>query len=163
MPRRKGRTAAMKKIVRRRRRFGHVGRGAGLAMSGAVKSLQDYRAQLAAQCNEWAAQIQAVDGALQVMGVAVPARSVGRKPVGRPAGRRGPRNGGRRGPRAGSLKEYILKVISGGRTMSVKEITAGVLAAGYPTKNQTLAKSVGIALTELPGVKKIARGKFRRT
>ena len=127
-------------------------------VGAAVGSLKSYCMELLTQRSQLDAKIAAVEQALRVMG------SPG--PRGRPAGRktivrRGGRRRGGRGPRAGSLKEHILSVISGGGIMAVKDITDGVLAAGYRTKNKTLAKSVGIALTELPGVKKVARGKFR--
>jgi len=45
--------------------------------------------------------------------------------------------------------------------MAVKDITKGVVRSGYKTKNKTLAKSVGIALTEMPTVEKVGRGQFR--
>jgi len=165
MPRRKGPRAVVKTGARRRRRFGRVARLARGGVGGAVASLQGYRAELAGQCSELTAQIQAVDAALRAMGIAVaarrgPGRPAGR-PVGRPAGAGVRRKGRGRGPRAGSLKEHILKVLTGRGIMSVKDITAGVLAGGYSTSNQTLAKSVGIALTELPNVRKVARGQFR--
>ena len=45
--------------------------------------------------------------------------------------------------------------------MAVKDITAAVLKAGYPSKSKTLAHSVGVALREMPGVVKVGRGQFR--
>jgi hypothetical protein len=158
---RKGRKAVAKRSIKRRR-VAKAKRGTRKAgVGGALSGLKTYRTQLVARRNELDAQIQAVDGALRVMGVAVTAR----RPAGRVAGRiirrRPAGKGGRRGPRAGSLKEHILGVLAGRGVMSVKDITEGVLAGGYRTKNKTLAKSVGIALTELPNVSKVARGRFR--
>ncbi len=123
--------------------------------SEAIRSLQSYRNGLLAQRAQIDRQLAAVDAAISTMGGAL-----GPAPVApaAPAARRGP---GRRGPREGSLKSYIIKVLTGRGVMSVKDITQGVLDAGYPTKNQTLAKSVGIALTSTPGVEKVGRGKFR--
>ena len=65
------------------------------------------------------------------------------------------------GPRPGSLKSVITTVLTGKGIMAVKDITAGVLKAGYKTRNKTLAKSVGIALAEMKNVAKIGRGRFR--
>jgi len=62
--------------------------------------------------------------------------------------------------RTGSLKYYIERVLAAGGTMSVKDITAAVLRAGFKTKNKTLGTSVGIALSQMPNVKKVARGKY---
>jgi hypothetical protein len=45
--------------------------------------------------------------------------------------------------------------------MAVKDITEGVRRGGYETRNKTLAKSVGIALTQMPEVDKVGRGLFR--
>lgn len=158
---RKGRKAVAKRSIKRRRvaKAKRATRKAGAG--GALSSLKTYRRQLVARRSELDAQIQAVDGALRVMGVAVAARRPPARVAGRIIRRRPVRRRGRRGPRPGSLKEYILGVLSGRGVMSVKDITGGVLAAGYKTKNKTLAKSVGIALTELPNATKVARGRFR--
>jgi len=59
------------------------------------------------------------------------------------------------------MKDYILKVLAGGRVMRVNEIAQAILDAGFKTKNQTLAKSVGIALAQMPQLKKVGRGKYR--
>lgn len=130
---------------------------AGVAQ--AVSGLQAYRKELLAQRVEFDAKLSAVDKALSAMGTSTrqsAAKSVRR--VGRPPA---VRTGRGRGLRPGSLKSYIAKVMSGGAVMPVRNIATGVLKSGYKTKNKTLAKSVGIALTEMPGVKKVARGSFR--
>ena len=149
MPRRKKRGPYAKATNGRRRgrraarMVGHYGAGMGQALS----SLKGYVAELMTQRSQLDAQIQAVEQALRVMGAPAPHAVAAPAP-------RGPRKGGRgRGPRAGSLKEFGV--------MSVAAITDGVRAAGYKTKNKTLAKSVGIALTQLPGARKVSRGKFR--
>jgi hypothetical protein len=135
-------------------------KGGAVGMHGALRSLQGYHTELVGQRNALDAQIQAVQNALAVMGMPTAyGRAPGpRRGPGRPPGR--PRAGGR-SPRAGSLKAYILDVLSGRGVMAVKDITAGVLAGGYRTKNKTLAKSVGIALTEMRNVTKVGRGRFR--
>jgi hypothetical protein len=64
--------------------------------------------------------------------------------------------------RPGSLKDFIVRVLSAASgPMSVKDIAAGVLEAGYKSKNRTLAKSVGIALAQMPEVARVRRGVFR--
>lgn len=150
--RRRKAVARGRRVARRRRaRLGGI--------SGAVRSLQSYRAELMARQAELSQQLQAVDQALAVM---EGARTVGRAAppprAARPARRRRVAGGA---VRPGSLKAYVLDVLSSGQTMAVKDITAEVLKAGYKTKNKTLAKSVGIALTQLPQVKKVGRGRFR--
>jgi hypothetical protein len=133
-------------------------------MGGAIAGIQAARAELAERRAALDAQIGALESALRTMGAGV-GGAVRRGP-GRPPGssggngRRGRRGG--RGPRAGSLKEYILKVLGGGGVMRVKDIASGVLSAGFRSKNQTLAKSVGVALRDLQGVKQVGRGQFRR-
>ncbi len=64
--------------------------------------------------------------------------------------------------RAHSLAGYIERVLAGGAAMTVKEITLAVVAAGYPTRNKTLAKSVGATLAKMPGVVKVGRGLYRK-
>lgn len=44
--------------------------------------------------------------------------------------------------------------------MAVKDVTEGVMKSGFKTKNKTLAKSVGIALTQMPMISKLGRGMF---
>lgn len=112
--------------------------------------MQTYRNDLLAQRAEIASQIDAIDRALAAMGAAT--RTAGRRPVGRPPG-------GTAGP--GSLKSCIAKVLRGhAGAMAVKDITAGVLSVGFQTRNKTLAKSVGIALGQMPDVRKVSRGMF---
>jgi hypothetical protein len=119
--------------------------------AAALKGLQAYRDDLAAQRAALEEKLDAVERALQVMGA--PSRfSAARRP-GRPAG-----SGVMR---PGSLKAHIADVLADGDTMAVKDITDAVVRSGYKTKNKTLAKSVGIALTEMPQVEKVGRGKFR--
>jgi hypothetical protein len=123
---------------------------AGAALTG----LRAYERDLLEQRSRIDQQLQAVQQAIAAMGAQPGAASAGPS---RPAGRRAA--GG--GPRPGSLKDHILQVLGAGQVMSVKDITDGVLSAGYSTRNKTLAKSVGIALAEMPQVRKVARGKFR--
>lgn len=128
-------------------------RSAAVAPGGAnvaVHALQSHCDSLIASRAQLDAEIKAVEEALRVMGATHAAK----------APRTGAPRGGRRGPRAGSLKEYIARVLSGRGVMSVKDITESVRAAGYPTRNQTLAKSVGITLTKMPEIRRVKRGHF---
>lgn len=145
----------------RRKRKATRGRGRQAASAGgmgrAVSTLQTALQELHGERSALDRQIAALSGALAAMGAAAPQmRGPGRP--GRP-GRRPAAAGA--GPRPGSLKDFIQKALGGGKTMSVKDITEAVRRGGYKTRNKTLAKSVGIALTEMPMVKKVARGKFR--
>ena len=129
-------------------------RGSGGALA-AIAGLNVYRNQLVSQRNAVDERIAAIDGALAAMGGGGGGGGGGARPIGAGSGR------GRHGPRKGSLKEYIAKVVSaGGGVMAVKDITAGVLKIGYKTRNKTLAKSVGIALTEMSNIRKVGRGQF---
>jgi hypothetical protein len=124
-----------------------------------VSTLGDARREMVAQRALLDGQITALDRALAAMGSPV-RRGPGRPRVARVAPR--PGRGGRRGRRAGSLKEFIARVLrTTGAAMAVKDVTAGVRKAGYATRNKTLAKSVGIALTQMPEVRKVKRGQFR--
>lgn len=136
-------------VSRPRKLGGRVGMIAGMPNAGvALGSLQAYAQQLVAHRAQIEAQLTAVQQALQAMGSA----AVIRRGPGRPRGG---------GPRPGSLKDHIARVMGGRGVMTVKDITDGVIASGYDTKNKTLAKSVGIALTEMPNVAKLSRGKFQ--
>jgi hypothetical protein len=139
-----------KKVKRAKRRPRRAPAAAGASgLQTAINGLNQYRQRLLDERTAIDERLSAIDSALQAMGTAPPA------PRGRRAG--GP---GRR-PRAGSLKDYIRRVMAGGGVMSVKDITEGVLRAGYKTRNKTLAKSVGIALTQMGDVRKVRRGQFR--
>lgn len=147
----------MPRMARKGGRRGRPRRNAGPDFSGVLGNLQAAERALTVQRSDIDSKIAAIQQAIRAMG--------GAAAVGSPAAVRvaaaGPGRG-RRGPRAGSLKEYILKVLTAaGGAMAVKDITAGVLKAGFKTRNKTLAKSVGIALTQTPGVVKVGRGRFR--
>jgi len=144
-----------RRVVRvKRRRFrrataqpGHV-LPAGAA--AATAQLRAYRDQLAAQRAELDAQLVAIDDALAMLDgtVGVATQRVARR-------RRG-------GTRAGSLKDFIVRVLRGRvRPLSVMDITAAVRKAGYATMNRTLDKSVGNALAAIPQAVRVARGQYR--
>lgn len=134
------------------------GRRAG-RVGGAIAGIRAARDELATQRDALDTQIQALDAALRTVGGGVSTGGGGAGGRGR-RGRRGPRPG--RGPRAGSLKDHIVKVLNrAGGAMRVKDIATAVVSSGYKSKNKTLAKSVGVALRDLRGVKRVGRGRFR--
>ena len=128
------------------RAAGSPGPGVGDHRS-VVRHMQAYRAKLVSERDALTRQLEAIDRALATMG--------GASPAGRPRGKAAA------GGRPGSLKDHITRVLeSTGQPMRVAEITDSVLASGFQTKNQTLAKSVGVALTQMSNVKKVSRGVF---
>ena len=142
------------------RKTRNVGRGNGrISRVGpqlVMQNLAGYRRHLVAQREELDGKISAIETAMTAMGSA----TMFAAPSGAGGARRGRPPGG--GFRSGSLKEHIQGVLTNsGDIMAVKDITAGVLKSGYRSKNKTLAKSVGIALTEMKRVKKVGRGQFQ--
>jgi hypothetical protein len=168
---------------------GTRGRSSGSGMLTAVRHLQNLHSSLLKQQRELESKIDAIAAAISAVGStaaasldlgsaapragrratggrAIEGRATGgRAAAGRGAGRRGRAGADKGGSpfRPGSLKEYIMGVLrtAGGKPMAVKDITQGVMDSGFETSNKTLAKSVGIALTQMPGVKKSGRGRFR--
>jgi uncharacterized C2H2 Zn-finger protein len=139
------------KVRRARRPMKRARRTPRSGATPLLRQMQAYRNDLLAQRAQVISKIDAIDKALAAMGGT--ARVPARKPA---RGRRG------RTMRPGSLKSYIQRVLQGhGGAMAVKDVTAGVLSAGFRTKNKTLAKSVGIALGQMPTVRKVSRGMFR--
>lgn len=139
-----------------------MGRPAGPIGGSVVGSLTVAMNELVAQRAALDAQIASLQGMISTMGGVAPAGPRAAAAAAAPVAAAGR---GRRGrpPRSGSLKEFILKVLTAaGDVMAVKDIAEGVVKAGYKSKNQTLAKSVGIALRELSAqVQKVGRGRFR--
>jgi hypothetical protein len=115
-----------------------------------VNQMQSYRGELLSQRAAVDGQIEAIERAIAAFGAPAPRASAAAK---------GPR--GRRGPREGSLKTYIEKVLqAAGKPLAVKDVADGVIRAGFQTKNKALAKSIGVALTQMAGVRKVDRGVF---
>ncbi len=134
--------------------------GMGGGVGSAVTNLQALHDELLQQRSALDGQIEAVASALRAIGRPVAAGA--RMSAFRPMFMRGGRGRGGGGNwRPGSLKAHIADVLRGGGEMAVKDITAGVVRGGYKSKNKTLSKSVGIALTEMQGVNKTGRGRFR--
>ncbi len=133
---------------------GRPGRPAGrpsggrLDGQGLLSAIQAARAQLIAQ-------LEALDQALATLGGAARPTATARLRGRRPA------HHAFRGGREGSLRSYIEQVLkASGKPMRVTEITAAVRKAGYPTKNKTLEKSVGITLAGMRTAKRVERGVF---
>ncbi len=115
-----------------------------------LQQMQAYRSDLIAQRAQVNTQIGAIERALAALGTKIGAPA--RKPA---AGRRGA------AARPGSLKTYVERVLRArGRSMAVKDVTDAVLRAGFKSTNKTLAKSVGIALSQMRNVRKVSRGLF---
>ena len=149
--RRRTKVAAKRAPVARKRTT-RAPRPAPAPVTDVVANLTHARNELSVQRDSLDEQITMIDKALTAMGTRPTAMRMARRGAA-PAGR---------GPRAGSLKEFIVKVLSGRKgAMAVKDISAGVLKAGYTTRNKTLAKSVGIALTQMPQIVKVGRGLFK--
>ncbi len=151
--RKKAAKRGIQRRVRRRKAARTSPRRPAMGAAASVLSqLRRYRSQLADRQAALSSQIDAIDEALAALGGRYGASQVGttrgRQPVA--------------GPRAGSLKDFVGRVLRARRgPMSVKDVTAGVLKAGLKTKNKTLAKSVGVALADMPGVVKVGRGQYR--
>src|ERR1041385_170011 len=126
---------------------------------GRQSDLVVYRNHLMQRREQIDAQLQAIDQIMAGMN-GISRRGAARPPArARPVVRQPTAND--RQPRAGSLKGFIVQVMKGGGVMRVAEITAAIKRAGYKTKNKTLGHSVGVALREMKGVKKVGRGQFR--
>ena len=96
-------------------------------------------------------QIAALESALSAVGGSGSVRN-GKASV------RETRNGSTAEFRAGSLKDYIHRVLNKSRTpLSVSEIAASVMRSGFKSKLKTLATSVGLAHSDMPGVRRVRR------
>lgn len=156
MPR--GKKSTKRKVVKRGRRGRPRGGAArGSVSTGLVRNIEQYRQELIGQRDAIDQKLSALDQALRAFSgggararaarAAAPARA----------------EDGRAGAafRPGSLKDYITQVLASGGTRTVKDISQAVIDAGYKTKNRTLATSVGLALAEMPNVRKVSRGTYR--
>jgi uncharacterized C2H2 Zn-finger protein len=129
-------------------------RAAARGPAGLLGDVHTWRAELAARQAELETQVAALDQLLAVLAGAAP----------RAAATPGPR-GRSRGPvRQGSLKSFVVRVLHAARRpMRRIEIADAVLKAGYKSRDKTFAKSVGVVLRTVPGVKKLGRGVYQAT
>ena len=145
----------------RGRRKGSSSAGAG-GLSAAVAGLSQAKSALRAQRDILDSQLAELDRMIAAYGGGDGGGGVGR-PAGRPVGRppKGGASGGSGIYRPGSLKDVIHGILANaGGAMAVKDIASGVVSSGYKSTNKTLAKSVGIALTDMKGVRKKGRGLY---
>ncbi len=125
-----------------------VKREVGSGPAGVIASVRAYRDLLADQRSEIDNRIQAIGAALAAMGSGAAKPVVTRRKSGK-------------GPRAGSLKDYIARVLRGlVRGKSVKDISAAVLRAGYKSNDKKFDHSVGKALADM-NVTRVGRGVYR--
>jgi hypothetical protein len=143
--------AARRPVRKSVKRAGQARPATGVGQAPLLRQMQIYRDELVAQRARVVVEIDAIDQALAALGAAA------RTPASRSA------RGRRVSPaRPGSLKSYVERVLrSRGGAMAVKDVTAAVLRAGFKSKNKTLGKSVGIAMTQMPNVAKVSHGVFR--
>jgi hypothetical protein len=112
------------------------------------------RDELVAQRITIDSQVAALDQAIAVLGGPVV------KTTTKPWIRRKPRPG--RTVQAGTLPAYIRQVVYAHRgPMTIKEVTAAVLRAGFESRNMELPKTVGKFLAAMPNVVKVDRGVYR--
>ncbi len=124
-------------------------RGTRSDLGGILASLKAHRNHLVDQRNEIDTQMQAIDAVMAALGAGAAKPVVARRSRGT-------------GPLAGSLKDYIGRVLRGRtRGVSVKDITVAVRKAGYKSKNKTLDTSVGNALADMKNVVRVTRGVYR--
>lgn len=121
----------------------------------AIGTLQSILRELRAERDRIDRQLAAVEKAFAEMNGA-PAAPAARRGVGRPRGSVSA------GYRPGSLKDHVHSALAAARgPVSVQEIHDAVLKAGFETENKTLAKSIGIALAQMPTAKRVGRGRYQ--
>lgn len=134
-----------------------------------VADLRDYHSNLSSQCAAIEAEMQGIATAIDsISGAAAGSAGAPRK-RGRPAKKGGSARRGRppgrksgKGPRAGSLPDFILRVLGQRKSaLSLKDIAASVVKAGYKTKSRHLSTAVSNALPKIRGVKKVGRGMYQ--
>ena len=133
--------------------------------------MRAFHRELTVQRESLDTQIDGIALAMEAMGVAVAARPTRAKRRGRPARAKArPKakaRGGRvtvRGVRAGSLKDYIVRVLrQEARPMSPRDLGARVVRAGFKTKAKDITKAVSNALPQLKAAKKVGFGKYQLT
>ncbi len=127
--------------------------------SGLLNDLLNYRNSLESQRVAIDSEIDAITSAIDAM-QSVPSGSK-RVTIAKSAGaRRGPR------PPGTSLKDFIGKVVGGSRgPVKAKDITSGVVSAGYQTKSQNLNAQVSTALADMvrqKQIRKMGRGLYAK-
>jgi hypothetical protein len=149
---------------------GIVGSGTASA-AGLLGNMQNFHADLVVQRDTIDQQIDAVAQAIEVMGAAPvgfrtsrgrrPGRPKGRGP-GRPAGRGPGRPKGTVAGRSGSLKDFIVRVMSQTtQSLSPRDIGERVKQAGFKTKARDLTKAVSNTLPDLKRIRRVGFGQYK--
>ena len=144
-----GKASARRKIARTTLVQSPVG-----VVSRLVGDMQSYLGELSTQRVALDAEVAAITGALKAMGSAAPAAGMGSAPRrGRPPGR---------GARPGSLKSFIVRVLSQRvKPMSPSDIARAVAKSGYKSKARDLTKAVSNSIPELKSVRKVGFGLYK--
>lgn len=147
-----GRRKVRRKVARAKAGRRPVRRQARTGAAGLISQMRAHQRQLSARQAELQANITAITAAIEAMGAAAAPT-----PVRRRRRRRAPR-----GIRAGSLKDFITRVLrQSRRPLGPKQLAASVVRAGYKTRAGNLATLVSNALGQMTGVKKAGRGLYR--
>ena len=166
---RKGKKKVAKKVAKRpaKRKVGRpkkrrVAKAAPKAARPAASGVARIVSQMKAYVASLNAQRAALDAEIGVVTKAMAAMGGKKKRAGRPAAapkKRGRPAGG--GARAGSLKDFIVRVLKQRSTpMSPREIAVSVRKAGYKTKAKDLTKAVSNTLPDLKAVKRQGFGRY---
>ncbi len=152
---RRGRPAAARRVGRPPGKSAAVRRP--MVGGGAVqllRGMQTYHRELVTRREHLEVEIGAITNAMTALGAT--SASVSRRPRrGRPPGRG-------RALRAGSLKDYIVKVLRKAfRPMGPKDIGLSVVRAGYKSKAKDLTKAISNTLPELKSIRKVGFGSYR--
>ena len=156
MARKAKKTKARRTAVRKATLAPTAGPVGTTCASGLLADMKAYHQQLAGEITGIQAKMAAVATAIQTMSGAVCTAGPATKPV---PGRRGPR------PTGTSLKDFISSVLSSSpEPMAVKDLSTGVVRAGYETKSKNLGNQISMALMQMnrkKQVKKVARGLYQ--
>lgn len=119
-----------------------------------LDEMQSYLGDLAARQVAIQAEIEAVTSAMNAMGGSGSAVAPSAAPRrGRPKGS---------GGRAGSLKDYIQRVLrQSPQALSPRDIATAVKKSGYKTKAKDLTKAVSNMLPTMKNVKRVGFGSYR--
>ena len=129
-----------------------VRRQARTGAAGLISQMRAYQRRLSARQAELQANIAAFTAAIEAMGATAATTPV----------RRGRRRRAAGAVRAGSLKDFIIRVLrQSRRPLGPKQLATSVVRAGYKTRAGNLATLVSNALGQMTGVKKAGRGLYR--
>lgn len=143
---------AKRKVARAKAGRRPVRRQARTGAAGLISQMRAHHRQLSARQAELEAQITAITTAIEAMGATAATTPV----------RRGRRRRVGGGVRAGSLKDFVIRVLrQSRRPLGPKQLAVSVVRAGYKTRAGNLATLVSNALGQMTGIKKAGRGLYR--